>query len=723
MSCAVDDLSTPLNTFGFSTLEKCTENEGVQDTHIRLVFFGMYFILETDLFKEIETSAELSDVEEVLDVYVPMYRYVPKDKPDARPRFTPLISRMLFVNLSEYKTVGGKRVHLSGDKLDEHLIRMFNDRGYFFYDIKHPNGEVEHRKSKAHLLGANQKNQTKEELFKSAKISTPDVDSLRLFVDQMNSTMTEYTVVNDNYDLLESTQDTVMFTEGPYKGFQGIVKQKTVKRDRSRYFYIRVANWTFCIPNARSGRYVVMKEATHGKKAREVTAWTNIDLLLARFQALSKTVGLTPAEAITLADDSASLLRLLLLSLGNKQRIEDFAIETASAPKLADKPLNQLLLLFICGSKNPLGSTTSPQVLRPVLKANEASALISLNRYYLSTANNIDYVLCTHIPDVSLRPFLTPTPGIEIKENEDYATIEHADFTEYIYKVDLAPYMTLRCEGQAYTYYAHIGIKDDRCFVNWGELTRKLQATLSDDFIADLNKKGMTRLVALLQSTSDTGVSPANYSFYDDPKNHIHGFSWRSENPSAGGLEEVIPLLYAAVELWQSTRLLPLRNLLRRCVLLHRDPIFDQLVPINPAMESILYDDKGLPRQLTEEDYIALNEYVIKIDNALRTSCQYGGINYAVILYHQLLSSVSGYIETSLDVGSPTSFTKLDAVCTAAFAALQSNRDNVDTPQLEAAMSLHEPTIAYIRKSPSYLRTGLPSCLGKNETLNKRQGK
>ena len=631
--------------------------------------------------------------------------------------FLPLITRIVFLKL-EFPAF--KRT----ENLMVHIRKSFNDKGYILLNeevLVDGEKQMRQKNTRLRLMCVTDAEKSVEERIKDATVSDSDIDSLRLFVDQMNSTMTEYSVVDDNYELLSSVNDTVMFTEGPYKGFQGVVKQKTVKGNRSRYFYLRVANWTFCIPNARRGRYVVMKEATHGKKAKEVTAWTNADLLLERFQALSCCEGLTEQEAFTLADDSASLLRLLLSGLGNNRKIEDFVRETASNPKLCDTTPYQLLLLFLCGSKHPKATVGKGKDVVPTLTSREASALISLNRYYLSTPNTIDYVLTTHIPDITLRPFLTPYVGHDVRDAQRKpapTVIRHKDFTEYIIKVNVG----------GGNYNAHIGVKDNVCFVNWGDFSRKCEESKSDEFIADLRKKGMPRLAALLES--------GQYPFYKDDKNHIHGFMLSDDFSSFNSLSLSFlrPLLAAAEESFRSSRLLPLRNLLRRSVLLHRDPVIDQLVPVNPDMEAILYDEKGNLRKSLEE-VARLSDYVTRIDSALKESMQVNRINYAITLYHQLLASVSGYIETALETGTPTTFTHLNAICTAAYNAVQSGKSyltTLDCPtpqeecvrtsllrQFDEAMTRHSPTIAYLRHSPSYLRTGLPTCISHPLKINK----
>ena len=395
----------------------------------------MWIIIQTDTYKEQDVVSDLMKVQGFKDYFLPLYR---KERINGSRKdvvFLPLITRMLFLNIDIPDFREGERADA---EFDGYLRGIFNDSGYILkVEEGKDGGRVLTKENvKARLMCvANDKEKSLCQRFRAATIPDRDVESLRLFVDQMNSAMTEYSVVDEKYTLLESTQDTVMFTEGPYQGFQGVVKQKNVNGRRSHYFYLRIANWTFCIPNARRGRYVVFKEATHGKKFREVTAWTNADLLIGRFQSLSNMVGITGNDALTLADDSASLLRLLLLKLGKKRKIEELVAETASDKHLSSKPLDQLLMLFLCGSKNPKETIDKGKDAVPTLSAEEASALISLNRHYLSTPNTIDYVLSSHIPDVTLRPFLTP--NIEQENN----VIHHGDFTEHIIKCNLTPYL------------------------------------------------------------------------------------------------------------------------------------------------------------------------------------------------------------------------------------------------------------------------------------------
>ena len=190
----------------------------------------MWLIIQTNTYKEKEIAEELHKVKGVKEYFLPLYRMEVTSHGAKRVTFAPLITHIVFLNLEipEFKMASNRTKYLQG---------IFNNSGYLLYQEKNTIdgvGQTVHKKLNARLMCVNNTEKSIEQRIKDATILDSDIDSLKLFVDQMNSTMTEYSVVDDNYDLLESTQDTVMFTEGPYKGFQGIVKQKTVNRNRSR---------------------------------------------------------------------------------------------------------------------------------------------------------------------------------------------------------------------------------------------------------------------------------------------------------------------------------------------------------------------------------------------------------------------------------------------------------------------------------------------------------
>lgn len=111
------------------------------------------------------------------------------------------------------------------------------------------------------------------------------------------------------------------------------------------------------------------------------------------------------------------------------------------------------------------------------LTGKEAELLINLVRY---ERENPGYVR-THWRELSLRPFLTPTAGVEMEEGQAETTLRHEDFTETIREISITEetYSPSRQEDETITttYYAHIGIMPSRqgdgpeasltLFANW----------------------------------------------------------------------------------------------------------------------------------------------------------------------------------------------------------------------------------------------------------------
>ncbi len=107
------------------------------------------------------------------------------------------------------------------------------------------------------------------------------------------------------------------------------------------------------------------------------------------------------------------------------------------------------------------------------LTAGETGLLLNLVRY---EHDNPGYVRNTYTRLI-LRPFLTPTPGIEMAEGKDGAELRHKGFTEIVRKVDITEevYYPSRQKGGTVTtpYYAHVGSIEDKekggytLFANW----------------------------------------------------------------------------------------------------------------------------------------------------------------------------------------------------------------------------------------------------------------
>ncbi|WP_296261253.1 transcription termination/antitermination NusG family protein [uncultured Phocaeicola sp.] len=110
------------------------------------------------------------------------------------------------------------------------------------------------------------------------------------------------------------------------------------------------------------------------------------------------------------------------------------------------------------------------------LTTQEAELLINLARYEHDTPGYVK----ENWPRITLRPFLTPTLGIEMEEGKNEVELQHKDFTEIIRRVDITEevyYPSRQEDGKITTaYYAHIGRMEDKSgfiyFANWDDFLR-----------------------------------------------------------------------------------------------------------------------------------------------------------------------------------------------------------------------------------------------------------
>ena len=107
------------------------------------------------------------------------------------------------------------------------------------------------------------------------------------------------------------------------------------------------------------------------------------------------------------------------------------------------------------------------------MNTREAELLLELARY---ERDNPGYVR-THWDKHVIRPFLTPTPGMDFEDGKDETELPHTDFTEIIRKTDITERAYRPSKGEeesiTTTYYSHIGIMPDTAqggyilFTNW----------------------------------------------------------------------------------------------------------------------------------------------------------------------------------------------------------------------------------------------------------------
>ena len=136
------------------------------------------------------------------------------------------------------------------------------------------------------------------------------------------------------------------------------------------------------------------------------------------------------------------------------------------------------------------------------LTGKEAELILNLARYEHDAPGYIREAC----PKLVLRPFLTPTSGVELEEGESRAELPHAGFTEIIRKVDLTEEVYYPTKGKGGTvttaYYAHIGTikgKDGYVFfTNWDDFlgeyfltTGKANEKLVGGTVQAAGKEGM----------------------------------------------------------------------------------------------------------------------------------------------------------------------------------------------------------------------------------------
>ena len=145
------------------------------------------------------------------------------------------------------------------------------------------------------------------------------------------------------------------------------------------------------------------------------------------------------------------------------------------------------------------------------INAEEARLILNLIRY---ERDNPGYVR-SNWNKLVIRPFLTPTPGVEMAEGQDEVLLRHKSFTEIIRKVGITEeaYYPSKEEGETITttYYAHIGMKQEEdnagftLFANW-------DAFLSEYFMTGgkANEKLVRGVDTLCEGISNGKETKAN---------------------------------------------------------------------------------------------------------------------------------------------------------------------------------------------------------------------
>ena len=184
--------------------------------------------------------------------------------------------------------------------------------------------------------------------------------------------------------------------------------------------------------------------------------------------------------------------------------------------ELMERLAADLSLETLCKGLQKQGEKTLADRLAR-LTAQEAGLLVNLARHEHDTPGYVR----ENWPKILLRPFLTPTSGMEMEEGKDEAELRHGDFTEIIRRVDIAEevyYPSRQEDGRVTTtYYAHIGQMEDKenlvFFANWDDFLGAyfLTAGKANEKLV-FGKKRMARNGTALAETEKLVESFRNYA-------------------------------------------------------------------------------------------------------------------------------------------------------------------------------------------------------------------
>ena len=535
----------------------------------------MWFIVQTDVSGENKSIDFLKEhyPEVISDYYFPLGRKViPAENGSEKVRFVPILSGLFFIRIDNKKA----------------LERILSHNGYFQYqgfDFDVRTRETVERTffTKARLLCANRESYSQDEIIDLARIPNADMERFIYYNEQIADSIQGLSIVDKRYGDLILENDTIRILNGPLKGWVGVVKQIKKNGKKDRHLLVRFGN-NRClnISNIRQYDIQIEHEATRGAKSEAVGVWRAIDQLIGYLQFRY------PEE------DAAATLRRLFEDYQKELTLHRSRHQTDKAYSV---------------KKSTLEEAQKQEVLDHIDEAMHPNFRI-LASYFKTDNTTIRDGLKELIPDVLLRPFLTPSTGIPIPQDQEYTVFQHNGIVELVLRCHLKEFFRSKnyeadkynpVFDEDYEYDAHIALLPTvegrvKAITSWGAFYDRY-AMLDEDerqkFLLDLETKKYPRLLCLL--------TQGRYRF--EKVNQIGGFSLDMDIPYTEDIQEMarqaVALLQtscdapsflaqttaAAVEMWQGARLLMWRQLLQRYVLLHKVPVADLPSVITSDME------------------------------------------------------------------------------------------------------------------------------------------
>lgn len=333
-------------------------------------YFTMWYIIKTDYYKERDAIKDLLRLDSIEDIYFPNSRPKPEDIgwDKKKVSFRPVINGILFAYVKDVKL----------------LLKDLNANGYFLQKEESPNDKRPQVAGNAHLFALEGETEGLKSMLIHAKISDEEIYRYKVCIEQSAVHTDDIKIVGKDYAELAANNDIVMITNGPFVGYTGVIKQVKSHGVKDRCFLFSLGGFCVQLSGIRRYEVIVVKETTKGTKAQLPNTWRYIDKLQGRLQ------------ATYFADNSAAVLRHIL-EIYNKEK---------------DTEKCQALLLEEAKQKQTEAESRELALQAVWLlqaKDDDLAALKSLSRYFQSTDNSVAYGLADLIPDMPLRPFLTPT--------------------------------------------------------------------------------------------------------------------------------------------------------------------------------------------------------------------------------------------------------------------------------------------------------------------------
>ena len=520
----------------------------------------MWFIVKTDVFTEQKSMDLLSEKYKgtIVDFYFPLGRRTYKnEKGEEKVRFTPVLQGLFFIRVES----------------EDRLKKVLSKYGYFMYkgiDYGARSTEVVERTffTKAHILCADSKSRTLDEIVKQARIPDDDMERFIYYNDKIADGIEGLSIVDKRYSDLVKVNDTIRILSGPMAGWVGVVKQIKNKGKKDRHLLVRFGN-NRCLNISNVRQYDMQIE--HEAPSETIGAWRAIDQLIGYLQAKEPTENASDTLRTHFKD------YLSKLTVYRNRHSSDIAYSN----KVAEK------------------TTSRQQEILSNIDDSMRNNFRILANYFKADGGTLEQGLKELIPDIVLRPFLTPTSGVAIPQGQDYAVLRHNDIVEFILRCNLREFFRGK-EYEAdkyapvfdedYEYYAHFALlepeegKDKvKAICSWGGFYDYYASQSKDErdkFHANLQSKKYPHLLYLL--------TQSEYKF--EKVNGISGFSIETDFAYIDDIEELgrranefftlrsplfTQLTAAAVEMWQGARMLVWRQLLQRYVLLHKVPVVD----------------------------------------------------------------------------------------------------------------------------------------------------